>query len=263
MFSLSLPPGGAFEVKQHSFFSALDWNSLLRQKAEFVPHLESEEDTSYFDSTQSLCFWIVSENSSNCLKARLMLFSDTNLFKMLKSQLPTLSFSCLPARSDRYHHINTYDEDDTNDDEPVEIRQFSSCSPRFSKVNLYHFLFLSLCFTMIPPSLCQRIAASLPLRLHDRLMRKGKRLVEKCRSNSSERLHKAEPGFIPGVNEVCVDFLTATLIMHLLLGSSFDLRFTNFVHLFNIFMPLELFHFVMLQQQTAVYFESFFVSDQS
>ncbi|XP_008315563.1 microtubule-associated serine/threonine-protein kinase 1 [Cynoglossus semilaevis] len=82
-----LGTGGAFEVKQHSFFTDLDWNSLLRQKAEFIPHLESEEDTSYFDT-----------------------------------------------RSDRYHHINTYDEDDTNDDEPVEIRQFSSCSPRFSKV---------------------------------------------------------------------------------------------------------------------------------
>uniref|UniRef100_H2RJ12 non-specific serine/threonine protein kinase n=1 Tax=Takifugu rubripes TaxID=31033 RepID=H2RJ12_TAKRU len=84
---LTWPPGGAFEVKQHSFFTELDWNTLLRQKAEFIPHLESEEDTSYFDT-----------------------------------------------RSDRYHHINTYDEDDTNDDEPVEIRQFSSCSPRFSKV---------------------------------------------------------------------------------------------------------------------------------
>ncbi|XP_008275339.1 microtubule-associated serine/threonine-protein kinase 1 [Stegastes partitus] len=82
-----LGTGGAFEVKQHSFFTELDWNSLLRQKAEFIPHLESEEDTSYFDT-----------------------------------------------RSDRYHHINKYDEDDTNDDEPVEIRQFSSCSPRFSKV---------------------------------------------------------------------------------------------------------------------------------
>ncbi|XP_019718063.1 microtubule-associated serine/threonine-protein kinase 1-like [Hippocampus comes] len=82
-----LGTGGAFEVKEHPFFTELDWNSLLRQKAEFVPHLESEEDTSYFD-----------------------------------------------ARSDRYHHINTYDGDDTNDDEPVEIRQFSSCSPRFSKV---------------------------------------------------------------------------------------------------------------------------------
>ncbi|XP_048052169.1 microtubule-associated serine/threonine-protein kinase 1 isoform X1 [Megalobrama amblycephala] len=82
-----LGTGGAVELKQHSFFSGLDWNGLLRQKAEFIPHLESEEDTSYFDT-----------------------------------------------RSERYRHINSYDEDDTNDDEPVEIRQFSSCSPRFSKV---------------------------------------------------------------------------------------------------------------------------------
>uniref|UniRef100_A0A8C5BLX0 non-specific serine/threonine protein kinase n=1 Tax=Gadus morhua TaxID=8049 RepID=A0A8C5BLX0_GADMO len=84
---MRLGTGGAFEVKQHPFFSDLDWNSLLRQKAEFIPHLESEEDTSYFDT-----------------------------------------------RSERYRHINAYEEDDTNDDEPVEIRQFSSCSPRFSKV---------------------------------------------------------------------------------------------------------------------------------
>lgn len=45
-----LSTGGAFEVKQHRFFSDLDWNSLLRQKAEFIPQLESEDDTSYFDS---------------------------------------------------------------------------------------------------------------------------------------------------------------------------------------------------------------------
>lgn len=45
-----LPIGGAFEVKQHSFFRDLDWTGLLRQKAEFIPHLESEDDTSYFDS---------------------------------------------------------------------------------------------------------------------------------------------------------------------------------------------------------------------
>lgn len=42
--------GGAAEVKQHQFFHHLDWNSLLRQKAEFIPQLESEDDTSYFDS---------------------------------------------------------------------------------------------------------------------------------------------------------------------------------------------------------------------
>ncbi|XP_069578862.1 microtubule-associated serine/threonine-protein kinase 2-like [Brachyistius frenatus] len=82
-----LGTGSAFEVKQHAFFTELDWNSLLRQKAEFIPQLESEDDTSYFDT-----------------------------------------------RSDRYHHLDSEDEDDTNDDEHVEIRQFSSCSPRFSKV---------------------------------------------------------------------------------------------------------------------------------
>uniref|UniRef100_A0A673BFA4 non-specific serine/threonine protein kinase n=1 Tax=Sphaeramia orbicularis TaxID=375764 RepID=A0A673BFA4_9TELE len=82
-----LGTGSAFEVKQHPFFTELDWNSLLRQKAEFIPQLESEDDTSYFDT-----------------------------------------------RSDRYHHVDSEEEDDTNDEDPVEIRQFSSCSPRFSKV---------------------------------------------------------------------------------------------------------------------------------
>lgn len=41
---------GAHEVKEHVYFSGIDWNSLLRQKAEFVPQLEHDEDTSYFDS---------------------------------------------------------------------------------------------------------------------------------------------------------------------------------------------------------------------
>uniref|UniRef100_A0A8U7NZJ9 non-specific serine/threonine protein kinase n=1 Tax=Corvus moneduloides TaxID=1196302 RepID=A0A8U7NZJ9_CORMO len=84
-----LGAGGAQEVKAHGFFAALDWTGLLRQKAEFVPHLESEEDTSYFDT-----------------------------------------------RSDRYPHVTSYEDEDTTEDEPVEIRQFSSCSPRFSKVGV-------------------------------------------------------------------------------------------------------------------------------
>ncbi|NXR02753.1 MAST4 kinase, partial [Sagittarius serpentarius] len=83
-----LGTGGAFEVKQHRFFRSLDWNSLLRQKAEFIPQLESEDDTSYFDT-----------------------------------------------RSEKYHHMETEEEDDTNDEDfNLEIRQFSSCSHRFSKV---------------------------------------------------------------------------------------------------------------------------------
>ncbi|KAG6928281.1 microtubule associated serine/threonine kinase 2, partial [Chelydra serpentina] len=82
-----LGTGSAFEVKQHRFFKDLDWNGLLRQKAEFIPQLESEDDTSYFDT-----------------------------------------------RSERYQHLDSEEDEDTNDDDHVEIRQFSSCSPRFSKV---------------------------------------------------------------------------------------------------------------------------------
>uniref|UniRef100_A0A8C8BCB3 non-specific serine/threonine protein kinase n=1 Tax=Otus sunia TaxID=257818 RepID=A0A8C8BCB3_9STRI len=83
-----LGTGGAYEVKQHQFFRGLDWNGLLRQKAEFIPQLESEDDTSYFDT-----------------------------------------------RSEKYHHLETEEEDDTNDEDfNLEIRQFSSCSHRFSKV---------------------------------------------------------------------------------------------------------------------------------
>lgn len=83
-----LGTGGAQEVKHHVFFRSLDWNGLLRQKAEFVPQLEADDDTSYFDT-----------------------------------------------RSERYHHLASEEDDETNDEESsVEIRQFSSCSHRFSKV---------------------------------------------------------------------------------------------------------------------------------
>ncbi|XP_034035935.1 microtubule-associated serine/threonine-protein kinase 3 isoform X2 [Thalassophryne amazonica] len=83
-----LGTGGASDVKQHAFFLGLDWNGLLRQKAEFIPQLEAEDDTSYFDT-----------------------------------------------RSERYHHLGSDEDEETNDEESsLEIRQFSSWSHRFSKV---------------------------------------------------------------------------------------------------------------------------------
>ncbi|XP_034251530.1 microtubule-associated serine/threonine-protein kinase 3 isoform X2 [Thrips palmi] len=47
---IRLGTGGAQEVKDHPYFCGLDWTSLLRQKAEFVPQLDNEDDTSYFDT---------------------------------------------------------------------------------------------------------------------------------------------------------------------------------------------------------------------
>lgn len=45
---------GSHEIKSHPYFTGMDWNGLLRQKAEFIPQLEGDEDTSYFDS-ESFC----------------------------------------------------------------------------------------------------------------------------------------------------------------------------------------------------------------
>uniref|UniRef100_A0A670KEP8 non-specific serine/threonine protein kinase n=1 Tax=Podarcis muralis TaxID=64176 RepID=A0A670KEP8_PODMU len=81
-----LGTGGAHEVKQNPFFRTLDWNGLLRQKAEFIPQLEAEDDTSYFDT-----------------------------------------------RSERYRHLGSEDEETNDEESSLEIRQFSSCSHRFSK----------------------------------------------------------------------------------------------------------------------------------
>jgi len=41
---------GVNGVKEHDFFVTVDWERLLRQKAQFVPELSGEDDTSYFDS---------------------------------------------------------------------------------------------------------------------------------------------------------------------------------------------------------------------
>ncbi|GIL52826.1 hypothetical protein Vafri_8590 [Volvox africanus] len=41
---------GAGEVKLHSWFEGLDWTSLVRNKAAFIPAVEDETDTSYFES---------------------------------------------------------------------------------------------------------------------------------------------------------------------------------------------------------------------
>merc|ERR1719474_1408761 len=98
-----LGTGGAFEVKEHFYFSggdfgsggsSVDWTSLLRMKADFIPQLEDEDDTSYFDS-----------------------------------------------RTERYNHteVDTDTEtrssaEDSLEDAPL-FRSFSSCSPRYRKVH--------------------------------------------------------------------------------------------------------------------------------
>ena len=53
--SLPLPPcSGDTGVRDHHFFEDVNWQDLLREKAEFfIPQLQGDEDTSYFDSASS------------------------------------------------------------------------------------------------------------------------------------------------------------------------------------------------------------------
>ncbi|XVE69918.1 hypothetical protein DITRI_Ditri10aG0029900 [Diplodiscus trichospermus] len=43
-----LGANGSTEVKEHAFFNGVNWDSLALQKAAFVPHPDSADDTSYF-----------------------------------------------------------------------------------------------------------------------------------------------------------------------------------------------------------------------
>ena len=43
---------GAAELKSHQFFEGVDFNNLLKKKSRFIPQLDDDDDTSYFDSRQ-------------------------------------------------------------------------------------------------------------------------------------------------------------------------------------------------------------------
>lgn len=48
--SKRLGKNGISEIKKHPFFSGLNWDLLFHEEPPFVPRLESDEDTSYFEA---------------------------------------------------------------------------------------------------------------------------------------------------------------------------------------------------------------------
>ncbi|KAJ5085127.1 hypothetical protein N7532_009898 [Penicillium argentinense] len=43
-------PNGGTEIRAHPWFSDINWDTLLEDKAQFVPNIENPEDTEYFDA---------------------------------------------------------------------------------------------------------------------------------------------------------------------------------------------------------------------
>ena len=59
---------GAGEIKLHPWFQGLDWTSLARTKAAFIPAVESETDTSYFFD-KPVCTSILCTRPSGLLRS--------------------------------------------------------------------------------------------------------------------------------------------------------------------------------------------------
>uniref|UniRef100_A0A8C3PP39 non-specific serine/threonine protein kinase n=1 Tax=Calidris pygmaea TaxID=425635 RepID=A0A8C3PP39_9CHAR len=131
-----LGTGGAHEVKHHSFFLHLDWNGLLRQKAEFIPQLESEDDTSYFDTRSERYRHLDSEDEetndeessveigqfSSCSHRFSKVYSSSE-FLAAHSNLSLSS-------SDRSHSDDKEERWDrhSGDEERSRLRSWTSCS---------------------------------------------------------------------------------------------------------------------------------------
>jgi hypothetical protein len=49
---MRLGHSGSHALKGHPWFAGLDWDNLARAKAAFVPQLDCESDTSYFDAKE-------------------------------------------------------------------------------------------------------------------------------------------------------------------------------------------------------------------
>lgn len=86
--------GGAVEVKEDVYFLNLDWNSLLRLKAEFLPQLENEDDTSYFDTRMERYNHDLGDEDTDDM-------DDTPIFGSFNSYSPAYRKSYAGMPSDR------------------------------------------------------------------------------------------------------------------------------------------------------------------
>ncbi|XP_076880842.1 microtubule-associated serine/threonine-protein kinase 3 isoform X8 [Brachyhypopomus gauderio] len=128
-----LGTGGAAEVKQHTFFTGLDWNGLLRLKAEFIPQLEGEDDTSYFDTRSDRYHRLGSddddETNDDDSSLEIRRFSSwSNRFSKVYSSTEYLATpSNLSFSSDRSHSEEQEDRVEGRESHsPVEMRRQSS-----------------------------------------------------------------------------------------------------------------------------------------
>lgn len=111
-----LGTGGAGEVKDHLFFYGINWDALLRQKAEFIPQLDDAEDTSYFDTR--------SDRYNHEL--------DVDVDSLEETDESMSMFSSFSSCSPRYHKVYSRIEKELAQEKLMKSSSVSSISPTTS-----------------------------------------------------------------------------------------------------------------------------------
>ncbi|XP_063682802.1 microtubule-associated serine/threonine-protein kinase 2-like isoform X2 [Bolinopsis microptera] len=127
---------GAQEVKKHPFYQTLHWDELIMHKAEFVPYLDSEEDTSYFDSRDDMydhsitedCLPSVEDNSHHIKYFDSVNWSSADQFIALNSPRHRhLSHDSIDSGTDNQPSLST---DDGHSSSGEQNTSFHTSSPR-------------------------------------------------------------------------------------------------------------------------------------
>ena len=122
--------GGAYEVRSHPFCSCINWNTLLREKADFVPVLESPDDTSYFDTRQDRYKHSGSDDDDSLSTTTTNNDSDS-LFASFSSV--SLKYATELSGNYKQRQLPKQENDSTSS---TDVSRANSCTDSFSSDNI-------------------------------------------------------------------------------------------------------------------------------
>ncbi|CAF2768927.1 unnamed protein product [Rotaria sp. Silwood2] len=137
--------GGAYEIRIHPFCSCINWNTLLREKADFVPVLESPDDTSYFDTRQDRYQHSDDDVLSSTTNKQTQITSPDNDSDVLFASFSSVSLKYVSELSGTHkqRHSNKTPQQDstttnttTSEISSTDVSRANSCSECFPSDNV-------------------------------------------------------------------------------------------------------------------------------
>ncbi|CAM4801967.1 unnamed protein product [Rotaria magnacalcarata] len=137
--------GGAYEIRSHPFCACINWNTLLREKADFVPVLESPDDTSYFDTRQDRYQHSDDDILSSTTNKQTQITGPDNDSDVLFASFSSVSLKYVSELSGNHkqrHSIKAQQQDSTTTNtttsemSSTDVSRANSCSEGFHPDNV-------------------------------------------------------------------------------------------------------------------------------